>query len=114
MNLLSENNYRTGPRLLELKELRSDRAPVLRLPRCQELFERLGLDVERGGTVCQGCRYSLEDGCPNTRAWSLDRFGDVKPVCQAKDLVYCKHYDCGCDHCANYLQGTPMPLASRG
>ena len=114
MNVLLENNYRTGPRLLELKERRSDRTPVLRLPRCQEFFERLGLDEDRAGTVCQGCQFSLEEGCPNTRAWSLDRDGGVKPACGAQDLVYCKHYDCGCDHCANYLYGTPIPMAARG
>ena len=114
MNLLIENNYRTGPRLLELKERRSDRAPMLRLPRCQELFERLELDKDRNGTVCQGCQFRLAEGCPNTRAWSLDRMGGVKPVCGEKDLVYCKHYDCGCDHCANFKDGTPVPLAARG
>ena len=114
MNLLLENNYRTGPRLLRLEAQRSERAPVLRMPRCQTLFAHLGLDTEREGTVCQGCKYNLEEGCPNTRAWSLDRAGGVKPVCRAEDLVYCKHYDCGCDHCANYLQGTPLPMAARG
>lgn len=89
--------------------------PTLRLPACQMRFERNALDAGRTGTVCQGCRHDLHYGCPNTRAWALDaRTGGVKPLCNAEDLVYCRHYDCGCDLCANFLQGTPMPSASRG
>ena len=88
---------------------------ILRLPTCQNRFARLGIDAERNGTVCQGCRYDLYEGCPNTRAWSLDALtGHIKPICKAEDLVYCKHYDCGCDLCANFHYGTPVPLSARG
>lgn len=88
--------------------------PMLRQPICQNRFTRLGLDMERAGTVCQGCRYNLKQGCPNTRAWSLDaETGTIKPVCNPETLVYCKHYDCGCDLCANALYGTPLPFVAR-
>ena len=85
----------------------------LRWPVCQDRFERLDLDSDREGTVCRGCLFDLRDGCPNTRAWSLDCEG-IKPVCEAGDLVYCRHYDCGCDLCANFHGGVPLPLAARG
>lgn len=95
--------------------LRQERSPILRWPVCQNRFERLNLDAGRGGTVCQGCRYDLREGCPNTRAWSLDgKTGEVKAICEPEALVYCRHYDCGCDLCANYLNGTPLPFSARG
>jgi hypothetical protein len=88
--------------------------PPLRWPTCQARFERFGLDMERVGTVCQGCRYDLSAGCPNIRAWSLDaQSGEIMPVCAPGDLFYCRHYDCGCDLCANFVSGTPLPLAAR-
>ena len=92
----------------------TERTAGLRWPVCQDRFERLSLDEDRVGTVCRGCLFDLKDGCPNTRAWSLDARGGIKPVCEAEDLVYCRHYDCGCDLCANFHGGVPLPLASRG
>jgi hypothetical protein len=99
---------RTAPGERESTGFKS--APILRLPTCQSRFERLGLDAERAGTVCHGCQFNLEDGCPNTRAWSLDG-GSIKPICEAETLVYCRHYDCGCDLCENFLSGMPIPPA---
>ena len=88
---------------------------TLRWPLCQNRFERLGLDAVRSNTVCRGCREDLQSGCSNTRAWSLDAdTGEVKPNCSEHDLVYCRHYDCGCDLCANFISGVPVPLAARG
>ena len=110
----TRDNRHSYLRLSELETERGRTTPVLRWPTCQARFARLGLDTERAGTVCQGCRHDLEAGCPNTRAWSLDAVsGEVKPVCAAGALVYCRHYDCGCDLCANFVSGTPLPLAAR-
>jgi hypothetical protein len=114
LNAVIKDAYLALPRPNHSFEEREGQPPVLRVPRCQNLFEHLGLDTERAGTFCQGCRFRLENGCPNTRAWRLDREAGVKPLCREEDLVYCRHYDCGCDHCANYLRGTPLPAVARG
>jgi len=108
--------YNQNSTLITLQERPTPRPTLaLRQPVCQNRFARLGLDTERAGTVCQGCRYNLDEGCPNTRAWSFDaETGTIKPVCHPEDLVYCKHYDCGCDLCANILYGTPLPPVARG
>lgn len=88
--------------------------PVLRWPICQNRLQRLGIDRKRAGTVCQGCRHDIEEGCPNTRVWSVNAETGVVTMCRAEDLVYCKHYDCGCGLCASFLFQNPVPLAARG
>lgn len=88
----------------------------LRLPVCRNRHADNGNDIDRQGTVCQGCIHRLEEGCPNVRAWSLHATEGVVSACEAAKLVHCQHYDCGCDRCAimtrrNNLRGARLTIS---
>ncbi|MEP6754467.1 MAG: hypothetical protein ABJA67_03115 [Chthonomonadales bacterium] len=75
---------------------------MLRIPVCQTRVGEQNLDAARHKTVCEGCQFDINDGCPNTRVWKMTRAGKPVSNCKPEDLVYCRHYDCGCDECVKF------------